>query len=220
MDARRRYRRLYDRVLSRVYDLYMAWYMLPFGGEKRFRRNMLDGLSFRAGERILDCTCGTGNCAIALRERAGGDAMLIASDLSRGQLRIAKGKRRLASVPLLAADASMLPFPGGVFDSVFVPHAIHEMPRELRLAVLRDARRVVGAGGRVVVLELDRPTRRAVRWLLGLWFFYWVPFNFETPTRRDLERHTVSAEVEEVGFTGVRKCSRYAGTMQVVEGRT
>jgi demethylmenaquinone methyltransferase/2-methoxy-6-polyprenyl-1,4-benzoquinol methylase len=216
---RRRYRRLYDGLLSRVYDLYMAWYLLPFGGERRFRRRMLEGLVFRPGERILDATCGTGSCAIALLERTAGGASLVASDLSRGQLRIARAKRRLAGVPLVVADASGLPFRDASFDSVFLPHAIHEMPRALRLAVLRDARRVCAAGGRVVVLELDRPPRRLVRWLLGLWFFYWVPFNFETRTRRDLERRTVLAEVEEAGFEDVRKRSRYAGTFQVVEGQ-
>lgn len=219
MTADRRYRRLYDLVLSRVYDLYMAWYMLPFGGERRFRLKMLEGLSFRPGERMLDCTCGTGSCAIALRAWAGGDVRLVASDLSRGQLRMAQAKPELMDVPLLMADASRLPFRDGSFDSVFVPHAIHEMPRELRLALLRDARRVCVAGGRVVVLELDRPPRWLLRWLLGLWFLYWVPFNFETATRRDLERHTLCAEVEEAGLARVRKHSKYAGTMQVVEGR-
>jgi hypothetical protein len=73
----------------------------------------------------------------------------------------------------------------------------------------------------VVVLELDRPSQRWLRWLLGLWFFYWVPspLNFETRTRRDLERRGVAREAREAGFTEVRKFSRYAGTMQVVEPR-
>ncbi|MEE9607557.1 MAG: hypothetical protein V3U03_07435, partial [Myxococcota bacterium] len=71
MPGRRRYRWLYDRVLSPFYDLYMGWYMLPYGGERHFRRQMLDGLAFPPGERILDCTCGTGGCTTALRERAG-----------------------------------------------------------------------------------------------------------------------------------------------------
>jgi ubiquinone/menaquinone biosynthesis C-methylase UbiE len=219
MARRRRYRWLYDQVLSRIYDVYMGWYMLPFGGEQHFRRKMLDGLSFRPTERILDCTCGTGGCTMALRERVGGEGRLVASDLSLGQLRMAQRKQALADVSLLAADASQLPFRDGAFDSVFVPHAVHEMPRALRLGVLRDARRVCGQAGRVVVLELDRPPRRWLRWLLGLWFLYWVPppLNFETRTRRDLERRGVAREVREAGFTEVRKLSRYAGTMQVVE---
>ena len=40
MESRRRYRAIYDHVLSRIYDLYMGWYMLPYGGEPRFRRGM------------------------------------------------------------------------------------------------------------------------------------------------------------------------------------
>jgi hypothetical protein len=103
------------------------------------------------------------------------------------------------------------------------PRSREGLPREPPLAErgfkLRDAHRVCAEGGRVVVLELDRRTRRRVRWLLGLWFLYWVPFNFETRTRRDLERHTVRGEVEEAGFGSVRKLSKYAGTFQVVEGR-
>jgi ubiquinone/menaquinone biosynthesis C-methylase UbiE len=179
---------------------------------------MLEHLAFEPGERVLDCTCGTGSCAIALRERLDADARLVASDLSRGQLRRARPKRELRGVPLVAADASHLPFRDRTFDSVFIPHAIHEMPRDLRLAVLRDARRVCVADGRVVVLELDRPPRWWLRWLLGLWFLYWVPFNFETPTRRDLERHTVRGEMAEAGLAAVRRRSLFGGTMQVVEG--
>jgi hypothetical protein len=45
-----------------------------------------------------------------------------------------------------------------------------------------------------------------------------VPFNFETATRRDLERHTVLAEMQAAGLGELRRRSRYAGTMQVVEG--
>jgi demethylmenaquinone methyltransferase/2-methoxy-6-polyprenyl-1,4-benzoquinol methylase len=220
MESRRRYRAIYDHVLSRVYDLYMGWYMLPYGGEPRFRRGMLEGLEFRSGERVLDCTCGTGNATAALRRRL--DAgVLVGSDLSRGQLRRARRKRALSAVPLLQADATHLPFPPAAFDSVFLPHAIHEMPRAVRGAALREALRVCGSEGRVVVLELDRPESLWLRLLIGAWFFFWVPgfINFETPTRRDLQRRGVVNEVREAGFTHVRRLSKFAGTMQAVEGR-
>lgn len=221
MAQRLAYRRLYDRVLSHVYDIYMAWYMMPFGGEARFRRRMLDGLSFPPGERILDCTCGTGGCTAAVRERAAAGASLVASDLSLGQLRMASRKRELAGLPLLQADAGRLPFRDGSFQSVFIPHALHEMPHDVRTAVLGEARRVCVRDGRLVVLELDRPSSTWRRWLLGLWFLYWVPppLNFETRTRRDLERRGLVREMAEAGFERVRKLSKYAGTMQVVEAR-
>lgn len=220
MRSRRRYRAIYDRVLSRVYDLYMGWYMLPYGGERRFRRRMLDGVALPPAERVLDCTCGTGSATAALRERLDG-GLVVGSDLSRGQLRRARAKTSLAGVPLLQADATRLPFREGAFDSVFLPHALHEMPRATRAAALGEARRICGDRGRVVVLELDRPRSLWLRILMGAWFFFWVPgpINFETPTRRDLQRRSVAEEVREAGFARVRRLPRFAGTMQVVEGR-
>jgi len=145
----------------------------------------------------------------------------VGSDLSRGQLRRARRKRALSGVPLLQADATHLPFPPAAFDSVFLPHAIHEMPRAVRGAALREALRVCGSEGRVVVLELDRPESLWLRLLIGTWFFFWVPgfINFETPTRRDLQRRGVVNEVREAGFAHVRRLSKFAGTMQAVEGR-
>jgi ubiquinone/menaquinone biosynthesis C-methylase UbiE len=95
------------------------------------------------------------------------------------------------------------------------------MPRDLRLAVLREAKRLCGPAGRVVVLELDRPASRWLRGLMGLWFLYWVPppLNFETRTRRDLERRGLVREVAEAGFARIVRHSKFAGTMQAVEGR-
>jgi ubiquinone/menaquinone biosynthesis C-methylase UbiE len=95
------------------------------------------------------------------------------------------------------------------------------MPRDLRIAVLREARRVCRRDGRVVVLELDQPSRAWLRWLIGLWFLYWIPppLNFETRTRRDLQRRGLVREISEAGLGKVRKLSKFAGTMQVVEAR-
>ena len=47
MDGRSRYRRLYDRFLSRIYDLYMAWYM-PLLILTSFRPNLEDRVAVSA----------------------------------------------------------------------------------------------------------------------------------------------------------------------------
>jgi len=71
-------------------------------------------------------------------------------------------------------------------------------------------------------LELDSPKNFFVRLFIALWFGYWLPFNFETPTRRDMLKHGVANEVEEAGFRNIRKISEfrsnYRGVFQVVEG--
>ena len=46
----------------------------------------------------------------------------------------------------------------------------------------------------------------------------WLPFNFETPTRKDMFEHGLTKEVEEVGFQNVSKISKFKGVFQVVCG--
>ncbi len=40
--------------------------------------------------------------------------------------------------------------------------------------------------------------------------------NFENPTRRDMVRHGLPAELAEVGFRDIHKVSNHRGAMQVV----
>ena len=51
---------------------------------------------------------------------------------------------------------------------------------------------------------------------MGFWAFYWLPGNFETPTRRDMLKHGVVNEVKEAGLSNVRKYSSYKGAFQTV----
>jgi ubiquinone/menaquinone biosynthesis C-methylase UbiE len=116
-------------------------------------------------------------------------------------------------------DAASTGFRDGSFSSVVIPHALHEMWREARLAVLKEARRLVRDDGVVAVLELDKPTGLLRRLFLGVWWYYWLPFNFETPTRRDMMKYGVAEELAEAGFTDVNKQSLHHGSLQVVTGR-
>ncbi len=219
-DAHRRpaYKWWYDHLESRFYDVGLRWFMLPFGGERRFRREMTSTLEFAPGERVLDLCCGTGSSSVAIRERAGPSCRLVGVDLSRGQLARAARKPGSRPMALVEANAAATPFASASFDCVVIPHALHEMPRETRVAVMREARRALRPGGRVAVLDLDDPPSRLLKIFLGAWLLYWLPYpiNFENPTRRDMVRHGLKSELAEAGFEEIRKVSKYHGTMQVV----
>jgi len=219
---RRSYQWFYDKIHSRYYNLLIKWCFLPLGGEKKVRQELLEPVRFLSGDRILDMGCGTGNATFAIAEKVGEEAEIVGLDLSCGQIGLARKNNRFPNISFLIADASNAPFEEGCFDKVFITHAIHEMPREMRLKALREAKRILQQEGKVVVLELDRPNNFFVRLFMGLWCGYWLPFNFETPTRRDMLKHGVANEVEEAGFTKVRKISQfrynYRGVFQVVEG--
>lgn len=216
--SKKTYKWFYDHVHSKYYSLLMKWCFLPFGGERKCRGDLLSPVEFASGEKILDMCCGSGGATLAISKKAGLGSEIIGLDLSTGLLRIAKNRLELNHVLFVEGDAVKTPFPDTWFDKVFITHAIHEMPQEIRLKVLAEGRRILKENGKIIILELDNPKSLWIRWFISFWFFYWLPFNFETPTRRDMLRRGVVNEVEEAGFKNVTKASQYHGILQVVQG--
>ena len=216
---RKRYVWFYDHIHSRYYNLLTRWCFLPFGGEAKVRRTMLEVVTVQPGDRVLDMCCGTGNTTFAIAERAGKRSTIKAIDLSAGQINVAKRRNRFSNIDFMVMDASRTSFGDGDFDKVVIPHALHEMPRATRLAVLGEAKRVLTDGGTLAVLEMDNPPTLSLRLFIGFAWFYWLPFNFETPTRKDMLKRGVTNEVHEAGFDNVSKASFYNGVFQVVQGR-
>ena len=98
---------------------------------------------------ILDVGCGTGT-QLALYQKAG--CKLFGIDLSPAMLAIAR--RKLGeSATLQVEDASRLMFGSGTFDLVTAVLILHEMPTNLRSAVLRECIRVVKADGRIMLMD-------------------------------------------------------------------
>jgi demethylmenaquinone methyltransferase/2-methoxy-6-polyprenyl-1,4-benzoquinol methylase len=217
--GREAYRWFYDHIACHYYDLLLAWCFAPFGGVRRLRQRLLEPVSFRAGDLILDLCCGTGGATHAIASAGGEQARVIGLDLSAGQVRRAQAKPHPPNTRFLVGDGAASPFRDALFDKVFVTHALHEMPRSARLVVLAEARRLLKPGGELVVLELDHPDSLLVRAFIGLWFFYWLPLNFETPTRKDMLRHGLANEVAEAGFSSVTVTRIGRGVFQTVCAR-
>jgi ubiquinone/menaquinone biosynthesis C-methylase UbiE len=215
---RRTYRWFYDHIHSRYYNLLLKWCFLPFGGETRCREELIGSVAFSPAESVLDLCCGTGGATYTISMKAGQGSQMVGMDASLGQLRVARKREPIGHLLFVEGDAVCSPFQDCSFDKVFIAHALHEMPRQIRQQTLAEARRILKDGGTIIVLELDNPGRRCVRWFIGLWFFYWLPFNFETPTRRDMLKRGLRREVEEAGFESVTKASKYGGVFQIVRG--
>lgn len=223
---RKSYKWFYDHIHSHYYNLAMKWCFLPFGGERRCRQQLIGPVSFESTDKILDMCCGTGGATFAIAQKAGGESEIIGIDLSWGQIKIARQwinkittrENRFSNVKFIEGDAGKTCFGDGYFDKVFITHALHEMQREERLDTLREANRILKEKGKVIVLEVDDPKNFFVRLFIGFWFFYWLPFNFETPTRRDMLKCGLENEVKKAGFKNIRKISSHQGVLQLVEG--
>jgi demethylmenaquinone methyltransferase/2-methoxy-6-polyprenyl-1,4-benzoquinol methylase len=130
--------------------------VLSLGQTRLWRRAVAKALDVAPGERVLDLGAGTGTSSLPF---VAAGATVVPCDFSLGMLR--EGKKRHPELPLTAGDATRLPFADGVFDAVTISFAlrnVHDVD-----GALREMRRVVRPGGRLVVCEFSQPVNRPFR---------------------------------------------------------
>jgi len=110
--------------------------------------------------RILEIGCSAGAAACAYAAYYGA-AEVHAIDIGAGMLRYAHARAEALNVPVIFHQMSGadLKFPAGTFDFVVSNNLLHEMSRESRRVMMREARRVLSSGG--VVIHQDVPVRAA-----------------------------------------------------------
>jgi len=100
---------------------------------------------------VLDIACGTGTLLEEIaRRRTRADARIAGVDLSLGMLTQARRKLDPRAI-VVAGDATRLPFRSGAFEVAVSVSALHHW-RDPG-AVLREARRVLHPGGRLVITD-------------------------------------------------------------------
>jgi len=157
-------RGMFDRIAP-VYDTMNR--VMTAGLDVRWRR-LAAASAVRAGDRVLDAACGTGDLALAdLRAGAGAVTGL---DFSPRMLE--RARRKAPAIEWVEGDLLALRFEDGAFDAATIGFGIRNVS-DLELG-LRELRRVLRPGGRLAVLEITRP-RGALRPFYLLWFDRLVP---------------------------------------------
>jgi ubiquinone/menaquinone biosynthesis C-methylase UbiE len=119
------------------------------------RERLREILDPRPGERLLEIGPGTGYYTLPVAEWLSSSGRLDIVDVQQEMLdhtmrRV--GERGVEHVEPALADARELPFPADTFDGAYLVTVLGEIPDQD--AALRELRRVVRPGGRVVVGEL------------------------------------------------------------------
>ncbi len=163
---------MFTRIAGR-YDLMNA--LMTFGRHQAWRRVAARATLAAPEGRALDLATGTADLALAIAD-VSPYRRVIGADFALGMLREARQKLRArpdARIALVAADALTLPFADASFacvTSAFLLRNLADLEQGLR-----EMRRVTRPGGRVIMLEITRPTLPVFASVFGLYFHRVVP---------------------------------------------
>jgi demethylmenaquinone methyltransferase / 2-methoxy-6-polyprenyl-1,4-benzoquinol methylase len=151
--------------------------ILSFHRHRAWRKFAMKKMNVAEGNSAIDVCCGTCDWTISLA-KASKTGSVIGLDFSPKMLTIGLDKLEKEglreNINLIEGNALELPYPDNTFDFATIGFALRNVPDVVK--VLQEMKRVVKPGGKVVSLELSKPTWKPFR---ALYFFYFgriLPF--------------------------------------------
>jgi demethylmenaquinone methyltransferase/2-methoxy-6-polyprenyl-1,4-benzoquinol methylase len=170
------------RLVHKQFDPIAANYdrvnaVLSAGLDERWRKKGIGLLSLRKGDRVLDICGGTGDFALLAAARTGSRGRAVIYDFNRRMMEAGRRKisrsRQGKNILSVQGDAECISFADESFDAVALGFGlrnfVHVEPG------LKEIRRVLKPGGRLVVLEFSLPAGRTLRSLYHFYSFRIMP---------------------------------------------
>ena len=162
-------------AIAKRYDLMNT--LMSFGLDKGWRKKAVQTVEAKPGMNIVDVCCGTGQLSLELAMTVGTAGHITGLDFSQNMLEKARehvsGSSYQSIIDLIQGDAMNLPFEDNSFDGATVGWGLRNLP-DLEKGI-REMIRVVKPGGKVVSLDMAKPT------LPGFKQGYWLYFEKLVP---------------------------------------
>jgi demethylmenaquinone methyltransferase/2-methoxy-6-polyprenyl-1,4-benzoquinol methylase len=130
--------------------------LMSVGLHRIWKRFAVGLANVHEGQRVLDIAGGSGDISRLFLDKVGKNGQVILTDINNAMLRV--GRDRLLdegkATPTAQCDAEKLPFPDNYFDCVSIAFGLRNVTH--KDAALREMKRVLKPGGRVIVLEFSK----------------------------------------------------------------
>lgn len=146
--------------MASYYDVLAA--LMTLGREREFRDRLAALVDLAPGESVLDVGCGTGSLVLASKRRVGRTGMVTGIDASPEMIERARRKamNKGEGIHFEVARVESLPFPNETFDVVLSTLVMHHLPRATRERCVSEMRRVLRPGGRLLVVDFEKPANK------------------------------------------------------------
>jgi demethylmenaquinone methyltransferase/2-methoxy-6-polyprenyl-1,4-benzoquinol methylase len=139
--------------------------------DQAWRRYAVRASGLKTGEAVLDVACGTGDLTEAFARAGAGS--VVGLDFTQEMLDVAGRKRErldgavAGRIRYVNGDAQALPLPDASVDVVSIAFGIRNVADPPK--AVREFRRVLRPGGRLVILEFGQPSLAPLRWFNGVY---------------------------------------------------
>jgi demethylmenaquinone methyltransferase/2-methoxy-6-polyprenyl-1,4-benzoquinol methylase len=199
------------------------------GLHRLWKRQAMALCALRPGERVLDVATGTGDLAFLEKAAVGPEGQVVGVDSCPAMLAVARG-RELGAVDFQEGDATDLAFPDALFDVVTIGFGLRNVADRGR--ALREFRRVLRPGGRLMVLDFSTPNSKMLKAVHDTLYFRLMPtVGWAFAWHRDahhytsdsirtwLSRDELSEAILEAGLVDARYVSLSSGFATVHFGQ-
>ena len=160
-------RTLFDNIASR-YDFIRT--LIFLGHTSLWYRQALSDLDLKAGDKVLDVGCGTGESTRYLINRYPG-INIEGMDLSSGMLN--EARRLSLDLTYFEGDVCAIPCPNSTYDFVLTTFTFRNFPD--RDVALTEMLRLLRVGGRLLILDHFYPQKLLWRRIYTFWMRRIVP---------------------------------------------
>jgi ubiquinone/menaquinone biosynthesis C-methylase UbiE len=138
------------------------WLIDHYKAKEKYRHQMVEDLDLKPGDMVLDVGSGPGLWSNRLAEKIAPNGCIIGIDYSTDAIRNAKIKLENSPykniIKYSKADFFNIPYPDETFDLVFCSNSLMYFPDLMKEKLLKEQKRVVKKGGRIVSKEYDGET--------------------------------------------------------------